>query len=149
MEKGTHNVKEFNSDIDSISGTSHIWETENFYNTNKSGLEREESTLSESEYAASNASTCLSEGVQAATVISYAYGLRSFSSVMPEVLSPVLENLSCENATSIGMQDKNILADVTMLPLLDVPITDQKTVYSDVEMPHVANKRPNSVITRA
>eukprot|EP00957_Ditylum_brightwellii_P036395 2755427-Ditylum_brightwellii.AAC.2 len=125
------------------------------YNANESVLENDESTMLESDNTLSNASACLSEGVHAATVIGYAYGLQSFGSVMPEALSPVVQNLSHENGIGSGMQPKNI-TDVSMLPPLDgpTPITEnaanaQEAVYSTVEMPHVVNKRRISDITRS
>eukprot|EP00957_Ditylum_brightwellii_P155176 11812859-Ditylum_brightwellii.AAC.1 len=127
------------SDIGIRSGTSHVGDTENFYNATESGSERDDSTILESDDALSNASARVSEGVQAATC-----DARSSA--------PVVGNSSCENATSIGMQDENT-DDVTVLPPLDLPITDaantHTTVYSDVKMLCAVNKWPNSAITIA
>eukprot|EP00957_Ditylum_brightwellii_P210145 15364608-Ditylum_brightwellii.AAC.1 len=118
MEKGMHDVREVNSDIDVKSGTSHIGDTANLYDAIEVGSERDKSTIF----------------------------------VMTEVLPPVVEHLSCENATCSGAQDENT-ADVTTLLPLDVPIADtantQTAVHSDVKMMHAVNKLPNSVITRA
>eukprot|EP00957_Ditylum_brightwellii_P206712 15349602-Ditylum_brightwellii.AAC.1 len=155
MEGGTHDVKEFNSDIGSRSGISHIGETDDFYDANKSVPENDENTILESDDASSNVSSCPSEGVHIATVIDYTYGLQSFGSVMPKVLPSMVQDLIYENGTGSGTQPKNI-TDVTMLPPLDVPTPHttntanaQEVLYSDAEMPHVANKQPISDITRA
>eukprot|EP00957_Ditylum_brightwellii_P093326 7106980-Ditylum_brightwellii.AAC.1 len=104
---------------------------ENFYNVIKSGSERDESTILESDDASVDAFACASDSVQAVTVIGYAYGLQSFGSVMPEVLPPVVKILSRKNASSSDTANT------------------QKAVYSDVETLHTANKRPNSAITIA
>eukprot|EP00957_Ditylum_brightwellii_P199514 15208554-Ditylum_brightwellii.AAC.1 len=155
MEGATHDVEEVNSDIDSRSEMSHIGETDNFYNTNESVPENDERTILESDDALSNTSACLSEGVHAATVIGYAYGLQSFGSVMPKFLPSMVQDLSNENSASNCMQPKGI-TDVSMLPSLDVPTpytantaNAQEAVYSDVEISCIVNKRPISDFTRA
>eukprot|EP00957_Ditylum_brightwellii_P115889 8839827-Ditylum_brightwellii.AAC.1 len=104
IKRGAHDVGAINSDIDSRSRMSHIGETDDFCDANKSVSEKDESALFESDDALSNASACLSGGVQTATVTGYAYGLQSSGSVMPEILPPVVENFTLENGTSSGMQ---------------------------------------------
>eukprot|EP00957_Ditylum_brightwellii_P169780 12922528-Ditylum_brightwellii.AAC.1 len=60
MERGTHDVGEVHSDIDSRYRMSHFGETDDFYDANKSSLGKDESTVLESDDALSNASACLS-----------------------------------------------------------------------------------------
>eukprot|EP00957_Ditylum_brightwellii_P149035 11347710-Ditylum_brightwellii.AAC.1 len=127
---------------------------DDFYGVNESVSENDKSTILESNDSLPNASACLSEGVQATTVIGHAYGLQYFDNVIMEVLPSVVQDLSHENGTGSGMQPKNII-DVSIHPPFDVSTPHtvntanaQEALYSDADMSIVANKQLISDITR-
>eukprot|EP00957_Ditylum_brightwellii_P060582 4600220-Ditylum_brightwellii.AAC.1 len=154
METSAHEVGDSGSKYLGHNDTSFDGEDALYNNASKPGTENDESTIPEATDQENDASVAPSENAVSVIVIGFSYGVRSSGSVMPAVMAGFGKSSSLDLPPNMAVQSGDIkgCTDPTMLPPFSVPtqITadTQRTVYSQVEMLHMANKLPNPDLDR-